>query len=105
MMLGIAVILFVCVMLLAVGFWASRKVKTSEDYFVGGRGIGALVTIGTQWRHLCGRRYDLGLDWNGLPIRPGGSLVRCSAGSGIFLHGGSAGKINESKRRGLCLAS
>ena len=78
MMLGIAVILFVCVMLLAVGFWASRKVKTSEDYFVGGRGIGALVTIGTQCATFVGGgmtlgwigmgfRYGLGAAWYGAP--------------------------------------
>ncbi len=52
----IMLILYIAV-IMAVGLWAAKKVKNSEDWFVGGRSIGT-VDHGTGSRlQLSGRRY------------------------------------------------
>lgn len=65
MSLGIAIVVILGAVMLCVGLWSSKKVKTSDDYYVGGRSLGSLVTIGTQCATFVGGGMTLGWIGNG----------------------------------------
>ena len=46
--IGIILVIAICAVMLGIGFLVSKRNKTTEDYFVGGRSLGSLVTICTQ---------------------------------------------------------
>lgn len=71
MSLGIIVVLALGTIMLIVGMWTSKKIKTSDDYYVGGRNLGALVTISTQCATFVGGGMTLG--WIGMGFRYGAS--------------------------------
>ncbi|MCD2492562.1 sodium:solute symporter family protein [Lacrimispora sp. NSJ-141] len=78
MTLGLILVLCMGAVMLTVGLWASKRIKTSDDYYVGGRSLGPLVTISTQcatfvgggmtlgWIGM-GYRYGVGAAWYGAP--------------------------------------
>lgn len=47
----IYVVIYFLVML-GIGAWASKKVKSSEDYALAGRSLGPFVLMGTRWQLL-----------------------------------------------------
>ncbi len=63
--LGIGIVIFLGIIMLGVGLWSSKRVKTSDDYYVGGRSLGNLVTIGTQCATFVGGGMTLGWIGNG----------------------------------------
>ena len=69
MSLGIFLVFVLGTIMLIVGLWASKRIKTSDDYYVGGRNLGALVTICTQCATFVGGGMTLG--WIGLGFRYG----------------------------------
>ena len=77
-LMGFLVFGLVVISTMLVGIYASRKVKTSEDYWVGGRSLGKIITIGTQAATFIGggmtvgwisMGYQLGYGafWYGIP--------------------------------------
>lgn len=62
--MGIAVVLGLAVVMICIGFWASKKNKTTDDYYVGGRSLGPVVTICTQCATFVGGGMTLG--WIGM---------------------------------------
>lgn len=63
-LLGVAVVLAIAVVMIAIGMWASKKNKTTDDYYVGGRSLGPVVTICTQCATFVGGGMTLG--WIGM---------------------------------------
>lgn len=70
-----------------VGAYASRKVKTSEDYWVGGRNLGTLVTIGTQAATFIGGGMTVGWISMGYKLGYGAFWYGIPQCLGIFLAG------------------
>lgn len=103
MTLGFLVIGLVCAMLLAVGFWASRKAKSSENYFVGDRNIGALVTIGTQCATFVGGGMTLG--WIGLGFSYGLGSIWYGAPQALGFFFVAAIMVKSMRARGTSFVS
>lgn len=61
---GIGVVLALALLMVAIGLWAAKLNKTTEDYYVGGRNVGMLVTICTQCATFVGGGMTLG--WIGM---------------------------------------
>lgn len=59
----------ICIATLIVGLWAGKKVKTSDDYWVGGRHLGKFVTTCTQAATFIGGGMTVG--WIGLGYKLG----------------------------------
>lgn len=71
MTLGLVIVFGLGAVMLIIGFVVSKKVKTSDDYYVGGRSLGSLVTISTQCATFVGGGMTLG--WIGMGFRYGAS--------------------------------
>ncbi|MEA4849743.1 MAG: sodium:solute symporter family protein [Clostridiaceae bacterium] len=69
MSVGLIIVFTMGAIMLIIGFWTSKLVKTSDDYYVGGRNLGALVTISTQCATFVGGGMTLG--WIGMGFRYG----------------------------------
>ena len=63
-MFGIIVIAILIGGLTIVGLMMAKRNKTTEDYYLGGRNVGTLVTIGTQCATFVGGGMTLG--WIGI---------------------------------------
>ena len=72
-------------LLLAVGFWAQRRVQTTEDFFLGGRGLGPVVAA-ISYSASSSSAWKL-LGFSGLTLVVGVSAVWLMLGSilGMFL--------------------
>lgn len=69
MSVGLAIVLLLGVVMLVIGVWSTRFIKGGDDYFVGGRRLGLLVTISTQCATFVGGGMTLG--WIGLGYKYG----------------------------------
>jgi len=67
--IGLILVFALGAVMLGIGIWTSKRIKTSEDYYVGGRNLGSLVTISTQCATFVGGGMTLG--WIGLGFRYG----------------------------------
>lgn len=67
--IGYILVLVLGGIMLALGIWSSRFIKTGDDYFVAGRSLGPLVTICTQCATFVGGGMTLG--WIGLGYKQG----------------------------------
>lgn len=77
-LVGFLVFGVICLATLIVGIWAGKKVKSSDDYWVGGRNLGKIVTTCTQaatfigggmtvgWISM-GYKLGYGAFWYGIP--------------------------------------
>ena len=65
--MNIALILVIglALVMLLVGFWASKKIKDTDDYFIGGRRMGLVVIMCTQLASFIGGGMTLGWIGNG----------------------------------------
>ena len=72
-------------LLLGVGFWAQRRVQTTEDFFLGGRGLGPVVAA-ISYSASSSSAWKL-LGFSGLTLVVGVSAVWLMLGSilGMFL--------------------
>lgn len=69
MSIGFVVVFALAATMLIIGFAASKLIKTTDDYYVGGRNLGSLVTISSQCATFVGGGMTLG--WIGLGFRYG----------------------------------
>lgn len=69
MSIGFVVVFVIAATMLIIGFATSKLIKTTDDYYVGGRNLGSLVTISTQCATFVGGGMTLG--WIGLGYRYG----------------------------------
>lgn len=67
--IGFIVFGLICLITLIVGIWAGRKVKTSDDYWVGGRNLGKLVITSSQAATFIGGGMTVG--WIGMGYKLG----------------------------------
>ena len=66
---GILVVLILGTVMAVIGFWSSKRNKSTDDYYVGGRSLGSLVTIATQCATFVGGGMTLG--WIGMGAKYG----------------------------------
>ena len=68
-MTGILVVLILGTVMAIIGFWTSKRNKSTDDYYVGGRSLGSVVTIATQCATFVGGGMTLG--WIGMGAKYG----------------------------------
>jgi len=44
-LLGIGIVVSIAIVIIGIGMWPSKCVKTTDDYYLGGRRLGSIVTI------------------------------------------------------------
>ena len=69
MSLALIIVVLLGLLMLSVGIFVSRKIKSSEDYYLAGRNLGSLVSISTQCASFVGGGMTLG--WIGASITYG----------------------------------
>jgi SSS family solute:Na+ symporter len=70
---GVAVVAIYCILMIAIGVWASRKVKTVSDYIVAGRSLGFWVFTLLMFASVCSGMSLLGVP--GLGFARGWSTI------------------------------
>lgn len=86
-LLGFLVFGAVVISTMLVGIYASRKVKTSEDYWVGGRNLGKFITVGTQAATFIGGGMTVGWISMGYQLGYGAFWYGIPQCLGIFVAG------------------
>ena len=65
---SVAVVAIYCVLMIAIGVWASRKVKTASDYIVAGRSLGFWVFTLLMFASVCSGMSLLGVPGLGFAL-------------------------------------
>jgi len=65
---GVAVVALYCILMIAIGVWASRKVKTASDYIVAGRSLGFWVFTLLMFASVCSGMSLLGVPGLGFAL-------------------------------------
>jgi len=65
---GVVVVALYCLLMIAIGFWASHKVKTASDYIVAGRSLGFWVFTLLMFASVCSGMSLLGVPGLGFAL-------------------------------------